>query len=96
MPRVQSVKRSTAMPTDDLSSLRTAIRGAYGAFSVQPALIPPTFAENELQRGCRRDGPDLLHPARARHAVAEAHGDGSGAHVRRLQAGPTFGAKLSF
>ncbi|AVH57830.1 MULTISPECIES: NmrA/HSCARG family protein [Streptomyces] len=36
---------------DDRSSLDVAVRGAYGVFSVQPALIPPDFAENELQRG---------------------------------------------
>jgi len=36
---------------DDGASLRSAMRGAYGAFSVQPARIPPTFAEKELGRG---------------------------------------------
>ncbi|MEV6373321.1 NmrA/HSCARG family protein [Micromonospora musae] len=36
---------------DDRGSLDAALQGAYGAFSVQPSLIPPGFAENELQRG---------------------------------------------
>ena len=36
---------------DDRESLDTAMHGAYGVFSVQRALIPPVFAENELQRG---------------------------------------------
>jgi uncharacterized protein YbjT (DUF2867 family) len=36
---------------DDRGSVDTAVRGAYGVFSVQPALIAPDFAENELQRG---------------------------------------------
>jgi len=36
---------------DDPASLRNAMRGAFGVFSVQPARIPPTFAEHELERG---------------------------------------------
>jgi len=36
---------------DNTESLRNAMRGVYGVFSVQPALIPPKFAEHELQRG---------------------------------------------
>jgi uncharacterized protein YbjT (DUF2867 family) len=36
---------------DDRESLASAIRSAYGVFSIQPSLIPPTFSENELQRG---------------------------------------------
>jgi uncharacterized protein YbjT (DUF2867 family) len=36
---------------DDRESLDSAIRGAYGVFSIQPSLIPPTFSENEFQRG---------------------------------------------
>ncbi|MEW2512791.1 NmrA/HSCARG family protein [Streptomyces sp. NPDC046870] len=36
---------------DDRASLHAAVEGAYGVFSVQPALIPPDFSENELQRG---------------------------------------------
>jgi uncharacterized protein YbjT (DUF2867 family) len=50
---------------DDGNSLRAAMRGAYGAFSVQPARIPPTFAENELGRG--------LNVADAAHAVGLQH-----------------------
>src|SRR5262252_8786605 len=36
---------------DDPGSLCRAMRGAHGVFSVQPALIPPRFAEHELERG---------------------------------------------
>jgi len=50
---------------DDPNSLRAALRGAYGAFSVQPARIPPTFAENELERG--------LNVVEAAHAVGLQH-----------------------
>jgi uncharacterized protein YbjT (DUF2867 family) len=50
---------------DDGVSLRTAMRGAYGAFSVQPARIPPSFAENELGRG--------LNVVDAAHAVGLHH-----------------------
>jgi uncharacterized protein YbjT (DUF2867 family) len=52
---------------DDRESLRAAMRGAYGIFSVQPALIPPTFAENELQRGL--NVADAAHEAGIAHVV---------------------------
>jgi uncharacterized protein YbjT (DUF2867 family) len=50
---------------DDAATLRAAMRGAYGAFSVQPARIPPTFAENELGRG--------LNVVNVAHAVGLQH-----------------------
>jgi uncharacterized protein YbjT (DUF2867 family) len=50
---------------EDVASLRTAMHGAYGAFSVQPARIPPNFAENELERG--------LNVVEAAHAVGLKH-----------------------
>jgi uncharacterized protein YbjT (DUF2867 family) len=52
---------------DDTASLRTAMRGAYGAFSVQPARIPPTFAENELVRGV--NVVDAAHAVGLQHLV---------------------------
>ena len=36
---------------DDRDSLIAAFDRAYGVYSVQPALIPPKFDRNELQRG---------------------------------------------
>ncbi|WP_326836495.1 NmrA/HSCARG family protein [Amycolatopsis rhabdoformis] len=50
----QLARSGAALVTADLdhrASLETAFRGAHGVFSVQPALIPPDFAPNELQRG---------------------------------------------
>lgn len=52
---------------DDRRSLDEAVRGAYGVFSVQPALIPPDFAENELQRGL--DVAEAAHEAGVGHLV---------------------------
>ncbi len=52
---------------DDRVSLRSAMRGAYGVFSVQPALIPPTFAEHELQRGL--NVADAAHAGGVQHLV---------------------------
>jgi uncharacterized protein YbjT (DUF2867 family) len=52
---------------DDRESLRAAVRDAYGIFSVQPALIPPTFADNELQRGLNL--ADAAHEAGIAHVV---------------------------
>lgn len=50
---------------DDRRSLDVAVQGAYGVFSVQPALIPPDFAENELRRG--------LNVAEAAHGAGVEH-----------------------
>ena len=50
---------------DDRDSLDSAVRGAHGVFSVQPAYIAPDYAENELQRG--------LNVAGAAHAAGVAH-----------------------
>jgi uncharacterized protein YbjT (DUF2867 family) len=50
---------------DDVGTLRRAMHGVHGAFSVQPARIPPSFAENELERG--------LNVAEAAHAVGLTH-----------------------
>ncbi|MET9879121.1 NmrA/HSCARG family protein [Actinacidiphila glaucinigra] len=36
---------------DDRMALTAAMRGVHGVYSVQPAFIPPHFAEHELQRG---------------------------------------------
>ncbi|MFD7445039.1 NmrA/HSCARG family protein [Streptomyces sp. NPDC059909] len=52
---------------DDRRSLDVAVRGAYGVFSVQPALIPPDFAENELQRGL--NVAEAAHEAGVEHLV---------------------------
>ncbi|MFG1709495.1 NmrA/HSCARG family protein [Nonomuraea sp. M3C6] len=52
---------------DDRSGLDAAVRGAHGVFSVQPALIAPDFAENELQRGL--NVADAAHAAGVRHLV---------------------------
>jgi uncharacterized protein YbjT (DUF2867 family) len=52
---------------DDRDSLDAAARGVHGVFSVQPALIAPDFAENELQRG--RNVADAAHAAGVSHFV---------------------------
>lgn len=52
---------------DDRRSLDVAVQGAYGVFSVQPALIPPDFAENELQRGL--NVAEAAHEAGVEHLV---------------------------
>ena len=52
---------------DDRRSLDAAVRGASGVFSVQPALIPPDFAENELQRGL--NVAEAAHEAGVEHLV---------------------------
>ena len=52
---------------DDRHSLDAAVRGMHGVFSVQPALIPPDFAQNELQRG--RNVADAAHEAGVSHFV---------------------------
>jgi uncharacterized protein YbjT (DUF2867 family) len=52
---------------DDPDSVAAAMRGAHGAFSLQPSLIPPHFAENELQRGLTV--ADAAHTARICHLV---------------------------
>lgn len=73
-PRSQRAQRLASLGAelvvgdmDDGSSLRTAMRNAYGVFSVQPALIPPKFAENELQRGL--NVADAAQAAGVRHLV---------------------------
>ena len=52
---------------DDRGSLEAAMRGAYGAFSLQPSLIPPHFSENELQQGF--NVADAARSAHVRHLV---------------------------
>ncbi|MEV6845723.1 NmrA/HSCARG family protein [Actinoplanes sp. NPDC051411] len=52
---------------DDRDSIDAAVRGAHGVFSVQPALIPPDFAQNEWQRG--RNVADAALGAGVRHLV---------------------------
>ncbi|MDR6553086.1 NmrA/HSCARG family protein [Paenibacillus qinlingensis] len=36
---------------DERESLDEAMRDVHGVYSIQPSLLPPDFAENELQRG---------------------------------------------
>ncbi|MCT9929907.1 NmrA/HSCARG family protein [Planotetraspora sp. A-T 1434] len=57
---------------DDRGSLDAAVRGAYGVFSVQPALIPPDFAENEQQRGL--NVAEAAHDAGVEHLVYSSVG----------------------
>jgi uncharacterized protein YbjT (DUF2867 family) len=52
---------------DDRGSLEVAMRGAYGAFSLQPSLIPPHFSENELQQGLNI--ADAARSAQVHHLV---------------------------
>ncbi|MGX7672355.1 NmrA family NAD(P)-binding protein [Plantactinospora sp. DSM 117369] len=57
---------------DDRKSLDAAVRDVYGVFSVQPALIPPDFAENELQRGL--NVAEAAHQAGVQHLVYSSVG----------------------
>ncbi|MFE0632264.1 NmrA/HSCARG family protein [Streptomyces sp. NPDC058864] len=70
-PRAGALARLGAEPVrgdmDDRGSLDAAVQGAYGVFSVQPAFIPPDFAENELQRGI--DVAEAARAAGAEHLV---------------------------